>query len=165
MPGLVPGIHGFFSLTNNKPWMAGINPAMTKITTVIARLDRAINAIRRGTTATSVARHPHGMDGRVKRGHDGSVVGASALIQERADHVLLLEDAKRRSADAVAGGAAERSAAGEPQTQAIGFHAAREDGIAPPKLWRHERRQIELCHEAHLARVRRWRRVTAGHRR
>jgi hypothetical protein len=29
MPGLVPGIHVFETLTNIKTWMAGTSPAMT----------------------------------------------------------------------------------------------------------------------------------------
>ncbi len=29
MPGLVPGIHDFLSITARKTWMAGTSPAMT----------------------------------------------------------------------------------------------------------------------------------------
>jgi len=30
MPGLVPGIHVFLRVKNDKTWMAGTGPAMTK---------------------------------------------------------------------------------------------------------------------------------------
>jgi hypothetical protein len=39
--------------------MAAIKPGHAVTTTVIARLDRAIHAIRSGTIATSVARRRH----------------------------------------------------------------------------------------------------------
>ena len=75
---------------------------------------------------------------------------------------FLLEDAERMRTDAMAGGAAERARAREPETQPVRLDAAREDRIAAPELRRIEWRQVEMRDETHLAGIRR-RRRTAGH--
>jgi hypothetical protein len=60
--------------------MAAIKPGHAVTTTVIARLDRAIHAIRSGTIATPAARRHHGMDGRIKCGHDGGELARLAHV-------------------------------------------------------------------------------------
>jgi hypothetical protein len=60
--------------------MAAIKPGHAVTTTVIARLDRAVHAIRSGTIASQWRGGVIGMDGRIKCGHDGGELARLAHV-------------------------------------------------------------------------------------